>query len=236
MRGLLRMLPRRNVKFTNKRSTSLMPNKNIIFFIVMFGIFIAIYFSDPPESVNTILVGEPEKQTLEIKRAALSAKQVITQQKSQPSKTQVNVLLQEEIQLEQEQTTLALELINSTDNEDRTEGIEILSAYPKPEFEIILAQLLANDDEPDIRNVAALGLASFDVLSDASISDLMTALNDKSEDVRLNSWSTLDNYLMGLEEESHSRKMILSQLTTKLTNKEIPEDISETIKESLESE
>lgn len=236
MRGLLRMLPRRNVKFTNKRSTSLMPNKNIIFFIVMFGIFIAIYFSDPPESVNTILVGEPEKQTLEIKRAALSAKQVITQQKSQPSKTQVNVLLQEEIELEQEQTTLALELINSTDNEERTEGIEILSAYPKPEFEIILAQLLANDDEPDIRNVAALGLASFDVLSDASISDLMTALNDKSEDVRLNSWSTLDNYLMGLEEESHSRKMILSQLTTKLTNKEIPEDISETIKESLESE
>ena len=236
MRGLLRMLPRRNVKFTNKRSTSLMPNKNIIFFIVMFGIFIAIYFSDPPESVNTILVGEPEKQTLEIKRAALSAKQVITQQKSQPSKTQVNVLLQEEIELEQEQTTLALELINSTDNEEWTEGIEILSAYPKPEFEIILAQLLANDDEPDIRNVAALGLASFDVLSDASISDLMTALNDKSEDVRLNSWSTLDNYLMGLEEESHSRKMILSQLTTKLTNKEIPEDISETIKESLESE
>lgn len=220
-----------------------MPNKNIIFFIVMFGIFIAIYFSDPPESVNTILVGEPEKskvepekQTLEIKRAALSAKQVITQQKSQPSKTQVNVLLQEEIELEQEQTTLALELINSTDNEDRTEGIEILSAYPKPEFEIILAQLLANDDEPDIRNVAALGLASFDVLSDASISDLMTALNDKSEDVRLNSWSTLDNYLMGLDEESHSRKMILSQLTAKLTNKEIPEDISETIKESLESE
>ena len=129
-----------------------------------------------------------------------------------------------------------MELINSADNEERIEGIELLGAYPNPESEAILTQLLTNEEASDIRNVAALSLGAFEVLVDSTINDLILALADESEDVRFSALSTLENYMLGLEEVSDSRKTIHSQLRAKTLSSELPQDTRDALTDILSDE
>jgi HEAT repeat protein len=202
---------------------------------------ICIYISSEPS--NTPPVSKPVEYKIVLAKKAptleslhKSSEPLIDTRKIDDSKIQVKALLEDEIQLEQEQITTAMELINSADNEERIEGIELLGAYPNPESEAILTQLLTNDEASDIRNVAALSLGAFEVLLDSTINDLISALADESEDVRFSALSTLENYMLGLEEVSVSRKTIHSQLTAKTLSSELPQDTRDALTDILSDE
>ena len=213
------------------------------FLLIITLIFIVIavtciYISSEPSNTPPISKPIDYKIALAKKAPALeglhkSSEPLIGTRKIDDSKIQVKALLQDEIQLEQEQITTAMELINSADNEERIEGIELLGAYPNPESEAILTQLLTNDEASDIRNVAALSLGAFEVLVDSTINDLILALADESEDVRFSALSTLENHMLGLEEVSDSRKRIHSQLTAKTLSSELPQDTRDALTDIL---
>ncbi|MEY3788114.1 MAG: hypothetical protein RLZ75_2321 [Pseudomonadota bacterium] len=213
----------------------------IITFIFVVIAVVYIFILSEPTSTPSFSNAVENKIALAKKAPALeglhkSSEPLIDMKKIDSSKIQVKALLQDEIQLEQEQITTAIELINSTDNEERIEGIELLGAYPNPESEAILAQLLTNDEASNIRNVAALSLGAFEVLVDSTINDLISALADESEDVRFSALSTLENYMQGLEEVSDSRKTIHSQLTAKTLTSELPQDTRDALTDILSDE
>ena len=223
---------------------AIMHKNKILLIITLIFIVIAvicIYISSEPS--NTPPVSKPVEYKIVLAKKAptleslhKSSEPLIDTRKIDDSKIQVKALLEDEIQPEQEQITTAMELINSADNEERIEGIELLGAYPNPESEAILTQLLTNDEASDIRNVAALSLGAFEVLLDSTINDLISALADESEDVRFSALSTLENYMLGLEEVSVSRKTIHSQLTAKTLSSELPQDTRDALTDILSDE
>lgn len=218
-------------------------NKILVMITLIFFVIVVLWIYIPSEPDKVASVSEPVeyKEGLDKKnsgsgRLHKTFKPLINRKKIDGSKDPVKVLLQDEIKLEQEQITTAMELINSADKEERIEGVELLGAYPNPESEAILTQLLTNDQASDIRNVAALSLGAFEVLVDSTINDLISALVDESEDVRFSALSTLENYMLGLEEVSVSRKTIHSQLTAKTLSSELPQDTRDALTDILSDE
>ena len=165
---------------------------------------------------------------------------VITPIKNRPLQAQVlnETPLQDKIEQDQEQEYIssALQLINSPQHEQRIEGLEALSTYQKPETEAVLAQLLVNDENAEVRNMAALNLGSFHKLLDSTLYDLMFALADTSKEVRFSALSTLENTLAGLEKASDNYQTIYAQLSLKASSKELPHDIGEAISKIVAQE
>jgi HEAT repeat protein len=122
-----------------------------------------------------------------------------------------------------------MRLLNSTKDEERVEGAELLATYPNSESEMILAQLLITDNDPDVRNAAAQSLGAVDVPLDSTIADLVNALEDETEDVRLSALSTLQGYLLSQEKDTESYKKIDLALKDKASSDNIPADIREAI-------
>jgi len=210
---------------------------------LIFIVIVVLWIYIPSEPSKVPSISEPveykkrlDKKNSESERLHKTPNHLINKRKNDEAEDQVKVLLQDEIKLEEEQITTAMELINSADNEERIEGIELLGAYPNPESEAILTQLLTNDEASDIRNVAALSLGTFEVLVDSTIHDLISALADESEDVRFSALSTLENHMLGLEEVSDSRKRIHSQLTAKTLSSELPQDTRDALTDILSDE
>jgi len=140
---------------------------------------------------------------------------------------------QSEEDLEKEQVAAAIAQLNSTKNEERIEAVEQLGAYPSPETETILANLLATESNPELRNAAALSLGSLDTPTAATINVLMAALEDQNEDVRFSALSTLEDFLLGQEEDTSGYRQIRDGLKAKLAVRGLPADIHDSITEVL---
>ena len=139
----------------------------------------------------------------------------------------------DEAQIEREQIAEALSHLSSQKEEERIEAVEQLGAYPSPDTEATLSQLLATDSNPEVRNAAALSLGSLDVPSDATLASLLTALDDQSEDVRFSALSTLEDFMLGQDEDSQTYKRIRSGLSAKADSQSLSEDLKDSIKEVL---
>jgi HEAT repeat protein len=139
----------------------------------------------------------------------------------------------DEAQIEREQIAEALSHLNSQKEEERIEAVEQLGAYPSPDTEATLSQLLTTDSNPEVRNAAALSLGSLDVPSDATLASLLTALDDQSEDVRFSALSTLEDFMLGQDEDSQTYKRIRSGLSAKVDSQSLSEDLKDSIKEVL---
>jgi hypothetical protein len=139
-------------------------------------------------------------------------------------------------QLEKDQVAQAMALLNSTNDEERIEAVEQLGAYPSAETEAALAQILNTDANPEVRNAAALSLGAMDQPTDATIAALMTALEDQNEDVRFSALSTLEDFMLGQEENSPRYKQIKDGLAMKATSTGLPEDLKESINEVLKDQ
>jgi len=139
-------------------------------------------------------------------------------------------------QLEKEQVAQAMALLNSTNDEERIEAVEQLGAYPSAETEAALSQILNTDANPEVRNAAALSLGSMDEPTDATIAALMTALEDQNEDVRFSALSTLEDFMLGQEENSPNYRRIKESLAMKAGSSNIPEDLKESINEVLKDQ
>jgi HEAT repeat protein len=134
-------------------------------------------------------------------------------------------ITEDDVQTEKELVDEAMRLLNSTKDEERVEGAELLATYPNSESEMILAQLLITDNDPDVRNAAAQSLGAVDVPLDSTIADLVNALEDEAEEVRLSALSTLQGYLLSQEKDTESYKKIDLALKNKASSDNIPADI-----------
>lgn len=139
----------------------------------------------------------------------------------------------DEAQIEREQIAEALTHLSSQKEEERIEAVEQLGAYPSPDTEATLSQLLTTDSNPEVRNAAALSLGSLDVPSDSTLASLLTALDDQSEDVRFSALSTLEDFMLGQDEDSQTYKRIRSGLSAKADSQSLSEDLKDSIKEVL---
>ena len=139
-------------------------------------------------------------------------------------------------QIEKEQVAEAMTQLGSSNDEERIEAVEQLGAYPSPETEATLGQLLTTDANAEVRNAAALSLGSLDEPSDATIAALMSALEDQNEDVRFSALSTLEDFMLGLEEDAPNHQRIQDGLKLKAASRSVPEDLKESINEVLKDQ
>ena len=139
-------------------------------------------------------------------------------------------------QIEKEQVAEAMTQLGSSNDEERIEAVEQLGAYPSPETEATLGQLLTTDANAEVRNAAALSLGSLDEPSDATIAALMSALEDQNEDVRFSALSTLEDFMLGLEEDAPNHQRIQDGLKLKAASRSMPEDLKESINEVLKDQ
>ena len=132
-----------------------------------------------------------------------------------------------------EQIAEAMTQLGSTNDEERIEAVEQLGAYPSPETEATLGQLLTTDGNPEVRNAAALSLGAVDEPSDATVAALMSALEDQNEDVRFSALSTLEDYMLGQEEDSPNYRRIKDGLKFRLNSRTLSAELRESINEVL---
>ena len=142
----------------------------------------------------------------------------------------------EDAEIEREQIQEAMKLLASPTESERVEAVEQLGAYPNPQTEVTLTQILAGDASPDVRNAAALSLGSLETPSPATISTLMGALKDSSEDVRYSSLSTLEDFLLSQEESSPLYVNIRNGLEALGQTAGMPEDLKDSIGEVLKGQ
>ena len=134
-------------------------------------------------------------------------------------------------QIEKEQVAAALAQLGNADPAQRIEGAEQLGAYPNKEAEAALQQVLATDVDADVRNAAAQSLGYVEKPTDATITSLFSALEDQSEDVRLSALSTLEDFMLGADENSKRYKKILSGLQGKVDARSIPQETRDAIRD-----
>ena len=139
----------------------------------------------------------------------------------------------DDAQIEREQIAEAMAHLASQNQEERVEAVEQLGAYPSPDTEATLGQLLAADSNPEVRNAAALSLGSLDAPTESSLSILLSALDDQSEDVRFSALSTLEDFMLAQDENSPTYDRIRSALQTKVGASGVPDELKDSINEVL---
>lgn len=139
----------------------------------------------------------------------------------------------EDAEIEREQIADAMKRLTSPTETDRVEAVEQLGAYPNPQTEATLTQLLAGDSSPDVRNAAALSLGSLEAPSPATVSALLSGLKDQSEDVRFSSLSTLEDFMLSQEEESPLYQNIRAGLKDMAQSTGLQDDLRDSINEVL---
>ena len=142
----------------------------------------------------------------------------------------------EDAEVEREQIQEAMKLLSSPTETERVEAVEQLGAYPNPQTEVTLTQILAGDSSADVRNAAALSLGSLENPSPATISTLMGGLKDSSEDVRYSALSTLEDFLLSQEENTPLYINIRNGLESMSQTGGMPEDLKESIAEVLKGQ
>jgi signal recognition particle GTPase len=138
---------------------------------------------------------------------------------------------------EQAQVAAALaQLYNASDVSQRIEGAEQLGAYPTPEAESALAQVLGSDSNADVRSAAAQSLGYVEKPTDTTLNALAGALEDQNEEVRMNALSTLEDFLLGADEGSSIHNKVLTELKSRKASQTVPKETREAIKEILEDQ
>lgn len=135
--------------------------------------------------------------------------------------------------VEREQVNAALAQLQSAETAQRVEGAEQLGAYPTREAEAALLQVLVSDSEADVRSAAAQSLGYVEKPTDATLNGLMGALEDQNEDVRLNALSTLEDFLLGSDENSKRYKKIYAGLKSKGEARSVPQETRDAIRDIL---
>lgn len=139
----------------------------------------------------------------------------------------------EDAAIEREQIAEAMKKLASATESDRVEAVEQLGAYPNPQTEATLSQVLAADPSADVRNAAALSLGSLEAPSPGTIGTLLSGIKDQSDDVRFSSLSTLEDFMLSQEEDSPLYQNIRSGLKDLVQSNSLPDDLKDSIQEVL---
>ena len=215
--------------------------KNITF-VFLVGL-IAVVILAPRIDMNTSKTLDPVEMA-SIKQAKYSLKKIKKDSKLQAmaefeaDTTEIftRQMTEGEAQFEMEQFDDAMDLLNGSKEDGRIEGVEQLGSLTGEESEMMLAKLLITDINPDLRNSAAQSLETFELPLESTITDLVSALEDESEDVRFSALSTLQTYMLRLEEGKESYKKIELALKDKAANQSIHVDTREAINDFLKAQ
>ena len=134
---------------------------------------------------------------------------------------------------EAEQIELAKQWLLDLNLEKRIAGLEQLTAYPSPQSEGIMLEILNNDMSDEMRASAADYLSYIQEPSLKAQDVLIQALNDTNEEVRNSAFNTVQSYIYSLEEDSASAKRLVNLLKKQAKNKQLPADMRDMIKEYL---
>ena len=130
---------------------------------------------------------------------------------------------------EKSELARAQQLLASTNEYQRIEGLKLLGAYPSPVNEVILVGYLKSQENPKIRSTAALSLSTLGRPSVSTIDTLLSALEDSSEDVRFSALSTLEDYLILVKQDPAAQQRIREGLRAKLQSNRLQADIQKDI-------
>ena len=130
---------------------------------------------------------------------------------------------------EKKEMARAQQLLASTNEKHRIEGLKLLGAYPSPMNEVLLVGYLKGKENPNIRSTAALALSTLGKPLASTIDTLLSTLEDSSEDVRFSALSTLEDYLILVKEDPASQQRIRDSLRVKLQSNRLQADIQKDI-------
>lgn len=130
---------------------------------------------------------------------------------------------------EKKEMARAQQLLASTNEQHRIEGLKLLGAYPSPMNEVILVRYLKSQENQKIRSTAALGLSTLGKPSASTIDTLLSTLEDPSEDVRFSALSTLEDYLILVKQDPAAQQRIREGLRAKLQSNRLQADIQKDI-------
>jgi hypothetical protein len=130
---------------------------------------------------------------------------------------------------EKKEMARAQQLLASTNEQHRIEGLKLLGAYPSPKNEVVLVGYLKSQENPKIRSTAALGLSTLGKPSASTIDKLLNTLEDPSEDVRFSALSTLEDYLILVKQDPAAQQRIREGLRVKLQSNRLQADIQKDI-------
>lgn len=219
--------------------SNVLKNITIVF---LFGL-IAVVILAPRIDTNTSKMLAPEEMSSnkQVKHSLKKIKktanlQELTDLEADTAERFTRQMTEGETQFEMDQFDEAMDLINGSKEDGRIEGVEQLGSLTSEESEMMLARLLITDINPDLRNSAAQSLETFELPLDSTITDLVSALEDESEDVRFSALSTLQTYMLRLEEGKESYKKIEQGLKTKAANQSIHLDTREAINDFLKAQ
>lgn len=142
----------------------------------------------------------------------------------------------DDAKIERQQVADALKKLTSALESDRIEAVEQLGAYPTPDTETTLTKVLATDTSADVRNAAALSLGSLEAPSAATLSTLLAAIKDPSDDVRFSALSTLEDFMLGQDEDAPIAKTIRGGLDALIQSNSLPDDLKDSIREVLRNQ
>jgi HEAT repeat protein len=125
----------------------------------------------------------------------------------------------------------AQQLLASTNEQHRIEGLKLLGAFPSPINEVILVRYLRSQKNQKIRSTAALSLSTLETPSASTIDTLLSTLEDSSEDVRFSALSTLEDYLILVKQDPAAQQRIREGLRAKLQSNRLQADIQKDIDE-----
>jgi hypothetical protein len=132
---------------------------------------------------------------------------------------------------EKKEMARAQQLLASTNEQHRIEGLKLLGAFPSPINEVILVGCLRSQENPEIRSTAALSLSNLERPSASTIDTLLGALEDSSEDVRFSALATLEDYLILVRQDPAAQQRIREGLRAKLQSNRLQVDIQKDIDE-----
>jgi hypothetical protein len=134
-----------------------------------------------------------------------------------------------EVTTEKKEMARAQQLLASTNEKHRIEGLKLLGAFPNPMNEVLLVGYLKDKENPNIRSTAALALSTLGKPSASTIDTLLSTLEDQSEDVRFSALSTLEDYLILVKQDPASQQRIRDGLRVKLQANRLQADIQKDI-------
>jgi hypothetical protein len=130
---------------------------------------------------------------------------------------------------EKRELARAQQLLASTNEQHRIEGLKLLGAFPSPINEVILVRYLRSQENPKIRSTAALSLSTLGIPSASTIDTLLSTLEDSSEDVRFSALATLEDYLILVKQDPAAQQRIREGLRAKLQSNRLKADIQKDI-------
>jgi len=211
--------------------------KKIAFILILIATVVVVlwgiieYWPKMQDIVETKPKLTSSKPTLNSEKVdiALLTERIQTAQLHEPTPEEIA----EDKAFEAEQIEEAKRSLLDLDIEKRIEGLEQLTAYPSPQSEQLMLDILKKDMSDEMRASAADYLSYIEEPSLATQDALIQALNDSNEDVRNNALNTVQSYIYALDEDSASAKRIVDLLKKQARNEQLPADMRESIKEYL---